>query len=102
MQGLSDFRGNSQNFDSGGEEIGARAFRAAEETWEPGQEREAAWGERPGGVETPGTFIGVSPSFPEYVMLGGGGRRAAGLCQASPPSDPSCLASPHFTRNLPR
>lgn len=43
--------------------MGARAFRAAEETWEPGQEREAAWGERPGGVETPGTFIGSLSAF---------------------------------------
>lgn len=34
-------------------------------------------------------------------MLGGWGRRTAELCQASPPSDPSCLASPDFTRNLP-
>lgn len=67
MKGLRDFKGNSQNFENG-KALGARAFRDGAETWAPGQEREAAWGMRPGRLESPGSASGVSPSFPGSVM----------------------------------
>lgn len=52
MKGLPDFKGNSQNFESG-DELGARAFRAGSRPGRLGRKRRPPGASDPGGVETP-------------------------------------------------
>lgn len=89
MKGLPDFKGHSQNFESG-EDPRARAFTAGAEPRAPRQEvggsgELAAW-RFPPPTHTPAGAC----SWLSAGLYGG----AAGLCQAPPPSNPSCPPSP--------